>query len=408
MWFVVCVSAPAGADPFKLKFTATISEIYNDNVFFDADNPVDDFITLVSPKFRAGWQTEVTDLMFGGSADIYDYQEYKDRDAVDQVWEGQWERKWGPRFSTTLFADYLDDERREREVEETGLLFNDDRRRRQLYGLSGQYRLSELTSAGLTYKYSIEDFDNPREYDLDIHTVQMLLSRRLAPLSERGIGRLQLVGGKYDYRRDYGTDPYLGIHPANKQDRQSIDYYSATLGLIYNWTEKLDLTIDLGTRYTSNAVTSNLIVELPSGPSVNSSENDDTSNGYVVAVDLTYAGEKGALKFYASHDLVPASGREGTAERTTLRLGGRGRLTEQLRYSWWARGYLNRSDGSEVTSDDDELTISLQTRVRYLFNHQWNIGAYWYYTSVEDRNTDIERHQNTVTLRLQWNWAAFE
>jgi hypothetical protein len=410
--FLSCVPMRAEADPLKLQFTSGLEEKYTDNVFFDARDPQADLITHVSPELLAGWQAEVTSLRITSRADIYHYMEYDGLDAVDQSYSGQLDHRWSPRLSTSLTAGYLIDETRDRELSETGLLFNDDRRYQQTCGFNGQYQLSERSAVSLAYNYRRDDYDDPLTYDLTVHLARMLYSSSLAPFLERVTGRLQLVGGLYEYRRDYDAVAYLyGIFPFDStvEDTQTVDYYSATIGMAYNWTERLQLTVDLGTRYSrtkqrvSTSIAPNPFV---SGYPPVRAQNE--SWGYVGLLEAVYAFEKGRLSLTASHDLQPASGQEGATERTSLRLAGENRVTDRWYFSWSAQGYLNRSDEGAVLSDEDELTIQLEAGLRYAFNRQWNIGAYGRTIRIDDRERDSERIQNSMMVRLGLNWPILE
>jgi hypothetical protein len=404
------LSLPLWADPSKLELTADIETRYTDNVFFDIEDPVDDFILRASPGIQGGWDAEDVSLEFSGKAHFYHYREYDELNAVDQLYSGRLNRQWSDRFSTALSADFLIDERRDRELAETGLLFDDDRRWRQSYGLSGQYALSELSSVDLSYTFQVEDFENETHYDSGIHRVQALFSRSLASFLENCIGRIQAVGGFYEYRRDYDSTGTLVGFPVDikVEDRQNIDYYSLSLGLGYQWTEKLNLTFDMGARLTRNK--QRVSNEFSPNPYLTSQadEEENESTGYVAMLTADYRGEKGGFSMLASHDLVPSSGQDGTTERSTLRLAVDRRLT--LKWSCYgsARAYLNRSDDSRVTSDDDELTLELKTGLRYALHPRWRIGADWRTYWIEDRQEHVDRYQNTMTLMLQWNWPVLD
>lgn len=404
------MSQHADADALKLKATTIVEEKYSDNVFFDSDDRLDDLITHFSPGLQGGCQTETTELLLGGRVDYYDYQEHDDLDAMDRFYDGRFTRRWDSRFTTNLTASYLEDETRERELAETGLLFSDDRRQRKTYGLDGQYQVNERSAVSFFYGFQTEDFADELNYDLSIHTIQILITSGVSPVPERCIGRMQLVGGLYEYLRNYvAVDPFLGVYNTEVDDEQSIDYYSTSLGFEYEWTERLHLTFDLGGRFTKIEKTLKQAVESnPLGLEVPPDKEESESWGYVAMLDMVYKGEKGRFNIMASHDLVPASGQEGTTERTTIKLNGSKRLTDQWSFSWAARGYLNRSDGTEVTTDEDELTIQLHAGLKYIFDPQWTLGAYWLTSWIDDRETDEERTQNKITLRLQWNWPILE
>lgn len=405
------LSLPLWADPSKLELTANIEASFTDNVFFSIEDPVDDFILRTSPGIKGGWEVEDVNLEFSGKAHFYHYREYDELNAVDQLYSGKLSRQWSDRFSTTLSAGFLIDERRDRELAETGLLLDDDRRSRQTYGLSGLYELSELSSVNLSYTFQVEDFRNETNYDSGIHRIQALFVRSLAPVLENCTGRLQAAGGFYEYRRDYDSTGDLAGFPVDikVQDRQNIDYYALSLGLGYQWTEKLNLTFDMGARFTRNK--QRVVSEFSPNPSDLTSRTDEEeheSTGYVSMLMADYRGEKGGFSILASHDLVPSSGRDGTTERSSLRLA----VDRRLSLKWFcygsARAYLNRSDDSRVTADDDELTLELRTGLGFSLHPRLRVAADWRTYWIEDRRQHVDRYQNTMFLMLQWNWPVLE
>jgi hypothetical protein len=178
------------------------------------------------------------------------------------------------------------------------------------------------------------------------------------------------------------------------------------MGVSYDKTERLKLNMDLGARFTRTEKT---VTQTIGNVDLLTAEDEDESWGYVATLEAIYSGEKWEFRALASHDIVPASGREGgTVERTTLRLGGNGRIVSKWYYHWSARCYLNSSDDSSVASEEDEFTIQLKAGLRYAFTPSWSLGAYWQTYWLDDRENDVDRTQNTASLRLQWNWPILE
>jgi hypothetical protein len=403
-------SLPVAAGLLNFNLTTNVQARYSDNVFFSTENTESDYCLRISPGIRSGWKTEAMELRFSGFAHIYRYQENEELDTVDQIYSADYSRQWNPRFATAVSASFLVDERRDRELSETGLLFDDDRRWKQAYHLSGQYQLSELSQMSLSYGFQVEDYHDDTNYDTTIHTIQLLISRNLASILENSTGRLQAIGGFYEYRRDYETtDSVFNFYSVDMDDQQDIDYYSFKLGLGYRWTEKLNLTFDAGARFTkTNQSAASIIEPNPFGMTGTVIEEENESTGFVAMFQADYSGEKAQFSVQASHDLVPASGLEGAAERSTLRLAVQRRLSTKWSFDCSARTYLNRSDESDVTSDKDELTLLFRTGLKYAFHPMWHVRAAWQTYWIEDRQNHVDKRQNIVTLRLDWNWSVLD
>ncbi len=404
---VVLWSLVLNADPLKLKVAASIEERYSDNVFFDAENQTSDLITRFSPAVEGGWRTERTDLLLSWRPDFYYYRDTSDLNAVDQYCDGRLSHQWTERLSTTLSVSYLDDERAERELSDTGLLFNNDPRQRRTYGFGGQYQISEKAALALSCGYTDETFDNPQDYDYGAHTVSVLFSRNLEPLLKRSTGRIQAGYALYDYSRDYSSGNVLQV--IDVHDQRTYQNYSLSLGLARSMTERLELTVDLGARLTHREDEIRLhTTDFLGRRSYQSSVEEDDSLGFVGMLEAVYTSEKSRFSALLSHDLVPASGRNGATERTTLRLADNGRLTGDLYFDVWMRAYRNRTEETGTASQVDEHTVQFNAGLRYAFNPTWSLGAYWLTTWVEDRGTDVDKTQNTFALRLMWNRPVLE
>ena len=407
MVVVMALPLMLNADPLKLKVAAVIEEKYNDNVFFNADNEEADFLTRFSPTVEGGRRTERTELRLSGRPDFYYYRNTTELNAVDQYYNGSLGHRWTERLNTTLSAGFLDDERPERELAETGLLFNTKRRQRWTCDLAGQYQASEAMAMALSYGYQDETFDDPQYYDLRAHKVSVLLSRYLAPLLTRSTGRLQAGYASYDYSRRYSFGNVL--QTVDVDDRQSIDNYSLSVGLAHSMTERMELTVDLGARLTRQQNQARLhITDIFGGERYETNTAKEDSWGFVGSLNFEYASERSRFSLLFSHDLVPASGSNGATERTTLRLADEGRLTGDWYFDLAARAYQNRSDEKDAGSDVDEFTVQLAAGLRYVFDRRWSLGSYWRSTWIDDRVVDIDKAQNTLALQLMWNWPVLE
>jgi hypothetical protein len=404
---VMLLPLVSNADPLQLKLSASVEEKYSDHVFSQAGEGVTDFITRLSPAVEGGWRTERTGFLLSWHPDCYYYQENRGMNSVDQTWDGRLSHQWTERLSTSLTAGYLDDEQPERELSETGLLFNTQHRQRWTCGLDEQYQVSEKTAVAMSYGYTDEAFDDPRTFDLRSHSVSVLLSRNLAPLVARTTGRLQVTGASYEYKRSYVLEDLF--QTISTDDRQSVEYYSLTLGLAHTMTERLQFTLDLGTRYTrSEREIKQHVATLFGEGDLAPVEMVDTSSGFVGTLETAYASEKSSFSVLLSHDVAPASGRSGLSERTTLRLADNGRLTGDWYYNLSISAYRNVIDATEDTAGTDELTTQLGAGLRYNINLIWNVGIYWGSVWIDDRKNDNSDNQNSCSVKVGWNWPVLE
>jgi len=395
--------AAASASSVDLFFSGYAEERYDDNVLFGTQ-PTEDWVTIAAPRLLAKYLTERTDLSLSGAATYYGYRENHDLDTVDQRYDGVWQHQWSERFTASLEAVYLDDQRRDRVLEESGLLTSETNRRRVDTTLSGQYTLSERSFLSASYAFLDESYDAPRIDDLLGHALQAGLHRRLGAHPERTTAFLQASYSVYEYTNRYSQAWIPGLEPISVDSERDIQTWAAYLGVEHRWTETLTLNANAGTRY------SRYKSELRQGNRyVQYAETDEFDPwGFVGALALDYEGLYTQGSVSLSHDLSPASGRNRLTERTSLRLDGSWRPAQEWLLGANASAFLNRSEESGAASDIDELSTALAATVRYEFNRQWSLGLRYTFYWFDDREDDIERNRNIVGLVLGWNLPVWE
>lgn len=412
LWLVLASApSPSGADPLRLTLKASVEERYNDNIFWDLDDETEDFVTTLSPEATLGYQTGRSGVTLKGRADIYYYEDNSELDDTDQHYSGKLTHQWTPRFFTTIDGSYRDDNRPDRDLDETGLLFDSDRRKKWEGGLINQYQVDELSSLGLSYSYQNERYDEEDRFDLDGHFWGLSYSRNLSGYLARTTATIRLQGGLYAYTQDYAVEePFLFGTITNAVDyEQAIENYALTLGASHTVTEKLQLSLDAGTRYTVSEMTTSLATIYSWGGRIDSSEEEtDRSWGFVGTLEAIYTGETTRLSLLASHDLVPASGRNGLTERTKILLSLNKRLGETFRVYGSAGAFRNRSDRSGATSDIEEYSLHCTVGLKYAFHDNWRIGGAYRFNWLESREDDREYHRNIVSLVVDYNWPFWE
>jgi hypothetical protein len=396
-------AASASASSVDLVFSGYAEERYDDNVLFST-RPTEDFVTVAAPRLLARYFTELTDLSLSAAATYYGYQENQDLDTVDQRYAGMWRRQWSERFSASLEAIFLDDQSRDRVLEESGLLTAETHRRRVDATLGGQYTLTERNFLTASYAFLDESYDAPRIDDLIGHVLQAGIHRRVGAHPERTTAFLQASYYLYQYTNSYSEAWIPGLEPISVESERDIQTWAAYLGVEHHWTEKLTLDASAGARY------SRYEIELRQGNSYVQFEETDEFDpwGFVGALGLNYAGLYTNAGLNLSHDLAPASGRNRLTERTSLRLDGSWRPTQEWLLGANASAFLNRSEETGAASDIDELSTSLTASVRYEFNRQWSLGLRYTFYWIDDRESEVERRRNIGALVLGWNLPVWE
>jgi|GEM_PF-2454917 len=414
-WLVLLLVFLAGpamaAGPYGARLSLGIEGRYSDNLFFDPDDAVEAYYALLRPQLNLFRLSERTRIDLSAHADMAYHRDHSALDATDYRLGGQLRHQCSERLEAGLEAGYTLDERRERELTESGLLFGDDRRRRWHGGFDGRYVLTERATAGLGYGYVDETFDTDRQFDSRGHQATLWLFQSLDRYLPRVTGRLHLSAGRYEsMRRERAI---LWLTPWETADvvtdyRQAVDNYSATVGMAYAWTETLTGHIDLGGRWTRSAdsVTQHIGPSSLDGDPVSRRTQRSESHGFVGTLALERTGERHWLSASVSHDLVPASGSNALTERTALVLSLGYRLSLLWRVDGDGRYYRNRSDGGPAARPVDQHSVQATVGISRQFDSHWRIGTRYRFVRIDDRQTGRDQTANSVMVLVEWEWST--
>ena len=365
----------------ELVVSLGLKEEYNDNVFLDADNEIDDYITTVSPGVELRRRYERTSASLKGVFDVVEYSDNSDLDNVDQLYDAGISHKLTERLSLSGKASYKRDSRADRDIEETGLTYETDVRKRQQYSAGVDFVLSEKSSTNATYAHNRDDFDDPTKTDYDSHSVNLRYSHNLSYWFPLTTGRITAGYSRYNY-------------PASK-----IDNYSLTFGAERRISEIYSFYADLGGRYSCPDVD-------------DKSYDEDDSFGGVLKFGFRYKGELTSGHAFFSHDIAAVSGeRAGLRERTSFVGSLSRRFTEKITGSLTGGYYLNKSDGDELSLvDEDEHTMRISPRLSYRVTQKIKFETSYTYTRIKDKeaNDDDTKDRNLVFVRFVVEYPFFE
>jgi hypothetical protein len=391
---VVLSSRPAPADETQVTPSIAARAAYNDNIFFDRANEMDDYVFTFTPGLSLTRRTELLDSLLRVDVPIIRYADHDELDAVDQRYSGNLRYQWSPRFATSFHAGYIRDSQPGRELLETGIVFDDVTRRRLSAGLSGEYYMSEVTSAGLAYAYGDEKYKDQRFTDIESHSLNLTFTRNMEKTFANTHGRLTFGGSRYEFTRS------------------TVENYSAMVGAVRRLTELYSISADVGLRYTRSEfevlrlqplVPALLqVAPIPFRIVTEKEKSDDV--GAVGRAALSYQGEttRASLSFF--RDIATSGGRAGTVERTAIVFDVGKRFTYRLWGHFSAGYYLNESKGREFALREiDEETWRLNPYFRYNYTLNLSFEASYSYAKVNYGvdNTDADR--NLVFLRLVYH-----
>ena len=400
------VHGVTAADNQLITSVAAIYE-YNDNINLNANDPLSDNIYTIAPKLELVRHSERYTVRADGKLEFYRYQDNDVFDDTDQWYNGVFEAT--PTESWQLGADVhvSDDNRPDRDIEVTGLVLSNIRRKRVNAGASAQYTFSEMLGGGLFLEFNRENFDDPETSDRKDYHAVLAMTRSLDAWLARTTGRLHLGYSHYEFEREFEQTRTQGIFDVTTLlgDRTEVDNYSLTAGTETALTEKVNLVVDLGGRYAQSkrdlqlarTYSPPLITEAPV-----STDADDDNYGFVGSVTFTYRGERSRSDLLLSHDLQPVSGDNATANRTTVRVSGSMRLLERLRGNLFFQWYKNVNDQSDPTQQDiDTQTWNAGGGLRWALNDYFDLTANYVYTIYDDREAGTTAYRNRGTIQLE-------
>jgi hypothetical protein len=389
----------AGADEFKLIPSVNLKGEYNDNLFFTEKRKKDDFVTTLSPGLELINKTERLDVSLLARASGLLYADNHDLNGIDQYYRGKLRYSLHPKWSLSGEAGFTRDSTPDRDIEATGLVNKAIRRYKYIFTGGLDHRLTEKTTADLSYSYERQDYERDPEFvDIDSHGVNLGLNHDLSKHFSNTIGRVNLSYFRYEF------------------GDSKTDYLYTTIGMRRALSEKWSFLLDAGGSYThSKFVVDRLYPITPFLSVVVRDEETEKGAGWVGQATLSYKGErtvkgektKADLTF--QHRLLPSSGRVGVTKRTALTLEALHHFTYEFSGRLSAGYFLNKSKRGEFSNEAiDEATFRVNPRVRYEFTKDLALEASYHFTFLRDRQERSEAKRNLFMIHLIIQYPLFE
>lgn len=377
--WVLIFWASAGAEERKLNVLLGVAEEYNDNIFFSFEDKIDDFITTVSGGLKAGLKNERGNIDLSGRLDSLYYNDNDELDDVDQFYTGSVGYALTDRLKVLLDADFSRDSRPDRDINLTGLVLGTAIREKQQYGIASDFALTDISRAGLSYRYNQEEFDKSELTDFHYHQAGLRFSHRLDKHFLNTTGRLNLNFATYDYTET------------------KTDYYGATIGVQKEVTELWRLLVDLGVRYTDSEF------ETIEG------ERTNEDWGAVEVIEFSYHGEYLATSISFSHDIGTAGGRQGSVQRTSVVFIASYALARDWQIGLSAGYFINLADeGGLAVSEIDEETANLRPWLRFLLTDWLALEASYTHSRLDDNVANDTAYRNLYLLELGVDYPVLE
>jgi hypothetical protein len=395
-----------------------LKQEYTDNVFFDSDGAVRDWITTASPTVDIGRTTETTSAQLTARLDTIGYAENSGLNRQNHNLGAQLASHLSERLSLTAAAVYGIDSTPERDFDITGLLLGNNERRRQSYSGGASYTLSPLTTGSFNVNYGEDDFDDPDSFDTGSWGVGLGFSRRLDAWLPLTTGRLSLRHGQTDYvnQRAVVTSDFFGIGTVRTDTDQDVhsESTSAAIGFDRQWTERMSISLELGTNFSSTTETvsqvqrHSVLTFLDRPPTTLSSTSRRWAALGNATATLTLSPYQTATAS-VSHDIVPSSGTAGDTTRTGITLGLTHRFTDRLSASIDTGVTFNQTQAERLGADEtDQISFRLQPRLRYEWRPHWHFEAGYNYYNNRDRQASTTAERNSLYLTINWRHDIFD
>jgi hypothetical protein len=386
---VFCLAAlsaglPARAAGLQLIPALSLSEEYNDNIFFDATDEETDWVTTLAPSMTLQRLDERLQLQATARLAFLHYRDNSDLDAVDQQYLGQASFRWTPRLSLNGDVEYQRDSRPDRDLEENGLVLDAERRDLWRFGCGGGFALNERSSVNLTYSFQRFRYSQDTSADSDNH---FLMFGYRYELSDRLQGLVNLSYGHTEYESARTDNGVLGG------------------GLTYALSERFNLQALLGVRFTRSRYEE--VVPVVVFPYIFFVKQDaETSDkGWTAQMNATWRGERSLFQLSLLREVRLASGRTGSTELTALVVSGSYRLTERLRFTFDGGYYINRADANQFGGEAiDEQTLRLTPGLRYRCSEDLSFILGYNYTRLDDREEDEVTSRNLAFIRIDYQY----
>lgn len=392
LFFILSGSASAGE--LRLVPSLALKQEYNDNIFFSysTQRSEHDLISTITPQIEIARKTERIETSFLGKIDQRYYASNTELNAIDQTYRGNLQYALTPRISVGGQGGYIRDSSPDRDVLTTGLIMSTATRNRQNYGFSGNYTISEKTSANLTYNYSKDSWDSAKYTDTETNSLNLGFIHDLSAFFR-----------ETKSQANFGFSHYISTG-------MSVDSYMGTIGISSQLNKLWSISIDGGMRYTHSQY--NVLMGKVVFPFIVTWTEEINTYGTAGTgtISLNYKGEKTSATFSLMRDLQTASGQIGTVERTSFSISATKRFTYELSGGFNASYFKNKSSDNELsaTQQTDTETFNISSSLRYEFSKDISIESSYTYTKVYNNMYRMDADRNIFMIRLYAQHKLFE
>jgi opacity protein-like surface antigen len=352
----------------------TLRGEYDDNVLFNRTDEIDDYLAIVSPALTLDYDSELFKVRGSGLVDVLRYAQEKDLDYERQYYELNGDYRLAERWEFTGDFAYSLDTTLDSELEETGIVFVREDRKRYNAGAGLSYVVSELSYMGVNYAYSKTDYDEEGLNDYDSSSIRLSYNRRF----NNGIDTFT-VAPRYSRK---------------SSDISDVDGYRLNFGWTHLPSETYRLRVFLGLRYTEQDF---------------KDSRDNTSNwGGVADINLQKRSEIHSVLVGFGSDtyLRPSTGELEQVYRIYCNLTRR--ITERFSAGVKSRLSLTQPDDADAVDDKNIWYFVVTPSLSYKLTENHSLRLAYSYSQSDDKNLedDPRRDRNRVWLSLNFRFPG--
>lgn len=346
----------------------SLSEEYNDNIFLDKDDKVDDFITRVSPGIDLSVKGALSELLISYAPSFNIYAQESDLNNTSHSASVNGRYTASERTEFTLSGSYLQtsDINDLRDVADVGPI--ETQTERTIYRVNGgvTHKLTSALSLALGASYSSSDSDDPDDDNVKTTSGNARLTYTASAATSLSANATY---SKYNYERD--------------SDSTSQIY---TLGADHKVSPTFTVGLTGGVAFVKDDDTGN------------------TDSGFNGGVTLAKTFEKGSANLAFTQSVTPSADTGETLQYQTVSLTLTRRFGERLDGSAYATYTKYKSLEGDATESD---TANAGASLSYLFAPWARLSLAYAYINYNDKiDSAGDYTNNIVTLALRLSYST--
>jgi hypothetical protein len=341
---------------------------YDDNINFDSKDEIDDFSGSVIPGLRFNYLAELLEFNIYGEVDVKRYYDETNFNRTNQLYSFDSKYRMLERLYLLGEFEYRKDETIDSQLEETGRVFESDRRERYYADGGLRYQISELSEVGPNFSYEKTNFSSKEDDDYDLYRISLTYTK------------------EFQNQRD--TINLIPSYAKYNSDIQDADGYRFEIGWKRLLGETITSDIVVGPRYTR----------------IDRKDKDNSDNdwGGIGKIEIAKKGETFIGNIGYSHDIRSSSqGEIIQVDRLYLNLDKK--ILERFGFKFEGSGYYSKNE----SGDKDKVRYFVLTPSIYYMLTEYHLLElfYSYQNQVEmddPGNPSYQRNRIWLNLKLEF------